>query len=281
MSEEQAIYDEFLGKETAYDQQATQILNLSRKNQDEQALVLARNSKAAFDAMGDVLDRDTVFNREHSADAAEDVNSLIRYGLGIVGLLSLLLITSCIAIADVLRSSIVGAIGSLTRAMKEIAAGNWDTKLPLLDRGDELGEVSRAVEVFTAEAAKTGHRAKTLNGLIKSFEMISEQIVGTVASAASDLQVSARTLASNSSDTASKAKNVTTATEQASVNVRLVADAGSSLPRRSARSASRFRRQRRWRPMQWRSSTPPTLRSDNSPKLDGHQWRGRLDRKHC
>jgi methyl-accepting chemotaxis protein len=66
-----------------------------------------------------------------------------------------LALTLAIGLAFVIaRFSIVGPLRALTRAMGELAQGNFDVVLPGLGRKDEVGEIAQAVEDFKVKAAE-------------------------------------------------------------------------------------------------------------------------------
>ena len=50
--------------------------------------------------------------------------------------------------------SIVPSLLKMTTAMRELAAGNLDVEVPAKDRGDEIGNMAAAVEVFKQDAIK-------------------------------------------------------------------------------------------------------------------------------
>jgi methyl-accepting chemotaxis protein len=63
------------------------------------------------------------------------------------------ILLAVVALLGVLFSrSLTGPISSLTRGMKELAAGNLDVEIKYAGRPDEIGEMAEAVEVFRANA---------------------------------------------------------------------------------------------------------------------------------
>src|SRR3954464_1045723 len=47
---------------------------------------------------------------------------------------------------------------AMTRAMRELAVGNFDVQLPGLERGDEVGQMARAIEEFKVQAIAKAER---------------------------------------------------------------------------------------------------------------------------
>jgi methyl-accepting chemotaxis protein len=170
-------------------------------------------------------------------------------------------------IAFLIARGIVKPISGLTGGMKELADGNFDVVLPGLDRKDEVGEMAQAVETFKIKAAdKARHEAEerqaedmrkseekrladeseaerqrasetkaaaerraAMHKLAGDFEKAVGGIVGTVSSAATELEAAAGTLTKTADTTQQLAGTVASASEQASANVQSVAGATEQL----------------------------------------------------
>ena len=132
----------------------------------------------------------------------------------------------------------------LCSSMTELAGGNLKIELLGLDRGDEIGDMVRTVEVFKASAIeverlksaqmevekRTAEQRKAdMNKLANDFEGAVGEIIETVSSASTELEASASTLTA----TATRAQELTTmvaaASEEASTNVQSVASATEEL----------------------------------------------------
>ncbi|MCB2108469.1 MAG: HAMP domain-containing protein, partial [Rhodobacteraceae bacterium] len=152
---------------------------------------------------------------------------------------SVVIVTIATAIASILigllaARYLVGPISRLTSTMVAIARGDLSARIPHTDRGDEIGEMARTVEVFkrnavekermTAEQKEQEQRAardkrESSIALANQFESEVGSIVKSVASAAAAMQTSASSLSSIADATSSQATTVSAASEQASVNV--------------------------------------------------------------
>jgi methyl-accepting chemotaxis protein len=136
--------------------------------------------------------------------------------------------------------SVTGPLQRMTAAMNDLAGGNLAVEVPGVGRGDEVGEMAKAVEIFKsnavarqtleveqreAEIRATSGRKADMNKMANDFEAAVGQIVEAVSSASSQLEVSAGTLTA----TAERAQELTTAvaaaSEEASTNVQSVASA--------------------------------------------------------
>jgi methyl-accepting chemotaxis protein len=136
--------------------------------------------------------------------------------------------------------SVTGPLQRMTAAMNDLAGGNLAVEVPGVGRGDEVGEMAKAVEIFKsnavarqtleveqreAEIRATSGRKADMNKMANDFEAAVGQIVEAVSSASSQLELSAGTLTA----TAERAQELTTAvaaaSEEASTNVQSVASA--------------------------------------------------------
>jgi methyl-accepting chemotaxis protein len=131
-------------------------------------------------------------------------------------------------------------IGRLKSVMERLARNDLRVDVPGIERGDELGEMARTVEVFKknglevermkeeqqATEKRIAQQRKTdMIKMADDFEGAVSKIVETVSSASTELEASAGTL----TKTAERAQQVTTtvaaASEEASANVQSVASA--------------------------------------------------------
>jgi methyl-accepting chemotaxis protein len=145
-----------------------------------------------------------------------------------------------LGVSILVAGSITGPLRRMTVAMNDLAGGNLAVEVPGIGRGDEVGEMAKAVEIFKGNAvarqaleaeqreadtrAVSGRKAD-MNKMANDFEAAVGQIVEAVSSASSQLEASAGTLTT----TAERAQQLTTtvaaASEEASINVQSVASA--------------------------------------------------------
>ena len=178
---------------------------------------------------------------EENAAMAREMSATERNSLAIGLSVALLLIGACVFSVITIARPLV----ALTRAMKELADGNFAMVLPGLGRKDEIGDVAAAVEGFKIKAEQRAHEAtetKTrqdeiaaggrkaeMRRLAESFEAAVGQIVDAVSSASTELEASATTLTSVAGHAQSLTATVAAASEQASANVQSVASATEEL----------------------------------------------------
>ena len=158
-----------------------------------------------------------------------------------------LIVLGVLAAAGLSMATVIGFIArpvaALTQIMKRLASGETDLAVPGADRGDELGEMSRAVLVFkesmeraaAAEDAKRREaeakeqRQGALDALVRHFGSDVDAVVNAVAETAVGMKTTAEALAATAVETSRRTITVESATEQASANVQTVASAAEEL----------------------------------------------------
>ena len=160
--------------------------------------------------------------------------------------LTLTVVLLVVAFAGIVVSFLVGRsisrpVVAMSKAMRELAAGNFDVQLPGLDRRDEVGQMAQAVEEFKVQAVAKAEsetaereaknrelaaaRRAELHNLAEGFETTVGNIVENVGSASSELENSAVILTKSSAATQQLSTVVAAASEETSANVQSVASA--------------------------------------------------------
>ncbi|QQP94029.1 HAMP domain-containing protein (plasmid) [Skermanella sp. TT6] len=138
---------------------------------------------------------------------------------------------------------LVRPLQSMTTAMRDLAGGNLAVVIAGTERRDELGAMAQAVQVFrdnavervrleeaqAAERAAKEARAAAVERLIGGFEGGVGEILRTVASAATELDSTARSMAAIAEETSRQATASAAAAEQTSANVSTVAAASEEM----------------------------------------------------
>jgi methyl-accepting chemotaxis protein len=135
-------------------------------------------------------------------------------------------------------------IGRLKTVMEAFASNDLAHEVPGTDRRDELGEMSRTVEVFkinavevermratqqATERQRAEQRRADMNKLADDFEAAVGEIIQTVATASTELETSANTLSRTAAKTEELSAMVAAAAGQASANVQSVASASEEM----------------------------------------------------
>ena len=138
---------------------------------------------------------------------------------------------------------IVRPIRKLTGTMRQLASGDTNGEIPGAARGDELGEMARAVAVFkdsmlqTAamhelqqqEAAAKAARQAEMENLTRSFSVSVAEVVKAVADQATEMEGAAQTMSASAEEASRQATAVSAAATQASTNVQTVATASEEM----------------------------------------------------
>jgi methyl-accepting chemotaxis protein len=140
--------------------------------------------------------------------------------------------------------AVIRPLRRMTTAMSSLAGGDLEVAVPCVGQRNEVGEMANAVEIFKANAVEVRRleaeqkaneqevavrRKAAMNELADSFEAAIGSIIGTVSSAAAQLQASAHTLTSTAEETSTQSIAVSTASEEATTNVQTVASASEEL----------------------------------------------------
>jgi methyl-accepting chemotaxis protein len=158
--------------------------------------------------------------------------------------LTLMGVLLVVAFVGIVFSFLIGRnisrpVVAMSKAMRELAVGNFDVQLPGLDRGDEVGQMAHAIEDFKVQAIAKAEREiaereeknrelaaarrAELHNLAERFETAVGNIIENVGSASSELENSAIILTKSSAATQQLSTVVAAASEETSTNVQSVA----------------------------------------------------------
>jgi len=148
------------------------------------------------------------------------------------------------AFAYLLGNGISRPVQTMTAAMGGLANGDLDADIPARDRGDEIGKMAAAVQVFKdnairtkeleAEQEQTKQRAEEerrdmMRRLADDLESTMGNIVDGVTSTANGMESSANDMSATAEETSRQAAAVSAAAEEGSTNVQAVASAAEEL----------------------------------------------------
>ncbi|MCP5364438.1 MAG: HAMP domain-containing protein [Hyphomicrobiales bacterium] len=132
---------------------------------------------------------------------------------------------------------------NMTAAMRRLADGELHTEIPAIGRGDEIGAMAQAVQVFKdnaiererlqAEQAKQQEarekRARRMDDLTAGFDQSVAAVLQALGSSASQMQSTSQSMSATAEETSRQATSVAAASEQATTNVQTVASAAEEL----------------------------------------------------
>ncbi|AWN50059.1 methyl-accepting chemotaxis protein [Methylobacterium terrae] len=172
--------------------------------------------------------------------AADAARSAVILALGVVGLILML----SVGAAVLLFARVVRPLQTMTRVVGRIAGGDAEVAVPSVGRGDEIGSLAAAVQVFKnnlihtrrleaetalARADAETQRRATMGEMADRFEAAVGSVVGLVSDSAAELQGTARRMSAAATDTAGRSITVAAAAEEAAANVNTVAAAAEEL----------------------------------------------------
>jgi methyl-accepting chemotaxis protein len=174
----------------------------------------------------------------------EDLDAKLKPLAWLLGLATIGIAAFSGGIAWFIGRGISRPLNLLRGRMEGLANGELSSEIPGVGRGDEVGKMAAAVQIFKdnalrmhemekAEAATrqraSAERRSAMEGLAGDFERSVNGIVRSVSSAAASMQTTAQSMTATASDASARAANVSAASQSASGNVGTVAAAAEEL----------------------------------------------------
>ena len=222
--------------------------------------IFARHARETFVAVraDATIDENVAIQRDLDDTVASLVHTTqgnVEGGTGaLIGTLNhsriLLLIVAIASIAAAVgvgilyvQRRLVERLISISTAIRQLAAGNVDSPLPSISTRDEMGEMSRALQVLRAgeierrklidreraEQQTQRLRASSVDNIIDDFRAAVSSVVTTLSTNASAMEMTARGLSAIAGEADAQARAVSSSSETTSSNVRTVADATEEL----------------------------------------------------
>ena len=175
-----------------------------------------------------------------TADSVAKLNRVLTF-LAVGGVLATVI--AVLGVRFSLKSIITTPIHDMTERMDALSKGDIGVDVPALDRGDEVGDIARAVQVFKDNtiakqameeearraAAQRDARMHRLEELIGGFEAAVASVLETVAHSSDTMAQTARRLVLSADTATERAKSVALHANDANQNVRMVAEAAEEL----------------------------------------------------
>jgi methyl-accepting chemotaxis protein len=242
--EARRLYDAFVVKLNKYYEISDRMLTFSRRNDNEQAFALQRGEgRMLFRDIVEDLNQLVAVNaagataaRAHQDAVADNVRLTLKIAVVVLSILAA-------GFGWLLRNAIAVPITAMTGAMLKLAEGDKASEIPARGRGDEIGSMAEAVQVFKdnairadrlaaerqAEQAAREARAQAIEHLTGQFDQAVSGALGVVSGAATEMEATAQAMSANAEQTNRQAAAVAAATEQASTSVETVAAAAEEL----------------------------------------------------
>lgn len=185
------------------------------------------------------IDSKEAANQTVGASVSETVTgySFLAYG----ALLVAVIVAG--AAAYIVVGSVTKPVSQLVDSMTKLSEGVTDIQIAGAERGDEVGDMARAVEIFQVglkEAEGLRHdqadqslaiekRQELVDQLVTQFDQSVSQSIEKVASSVHTLQALSQSLNASAKATMEQTSDVSSASEDASVNVQAVASSAEQL----------------------------------------------------
>ena len=206
------------------------------------SLLLDGMRKVGVDLRSQIAKASDYQNRE--ADTASVAGQAIgQHAQTWIVIVLLVLAFACLAVGWSMIREISYPIAVMTAAMRRLADRDMAVVIPGTGRGDEIGHMAVAVQVFkdnmiaadllraeqaAAEVARQ-QRTERLETLVHGFEGTAGQLVGSLASASTELEATARAMSSIATETNRQAETVAEAAQDAGTSLQTVAAAAEEL----------------------------------------------------
>ena len=174
---------------------------------------------------------------------AADLESAALISVISFGLISLALVVVACGLLFMMTRNILDAVGGLTEVMETLAGGDKTVDIPSIGRGDEVGHMAAAVQIFKEsmiredemmlerrqERAGREERAQKLEQLATDFDTTVGDILHGVTDATNKMDATAQAMSRSADQAVQQTTTVAAASEQASVNVQTVASASEEM----------------------------------------------------
>ncbi|HNS43592.1 MAG TPA: methyl-accepting chemotaxis protein [Alphaproteobacteria bacterium] len=174
-------------------------------------------------------------------EEALEANHVIEKGILGSSVVILLIVA---VISSLIAKGLTSPINKMVSIMATMAKGDYTLTVPSQDRGDEIGNIARAVEVFRGnglavermraeqealEARAEIEKRTAMNKLADDFDSRTAGIIKSLAAAATEMQATAQQMTAVSANTAQASRVVASAASDADNNVQIVASAAEEL----------------------------------------------------
>ncbi|MBL6957778.1 MAG: cache domain-containing protein [Rhodospirillales bacterium] len=173
----------------------------------------------------------------------DDVDAAFKKIVLTFGGIVLAIVGAIFALAFFIAKNTSSPIIALTEDMTQLASGDKTLEITGTERGDEVGAMSRAVEVFKTSMIEADRlseeqekereeqikRSENIEQLSVNFDQISVSAITSLTEASTELEQTAEAMSTIAEQTTERSMTVSSAAEQAAANVQTVASAAEEL----------------------------------------------------
>jgi methyl-accepting chemotaxis protein len=216
---------------------------VGRGDFDRAQVILSKDSKPTMAAIRGAIEADRKFQQVNGERVGREATTMGASAQAMIAGALVIAALLCVVIGFAMVRLISTPIRSMSVAMGKLAEHDLSTEIPGLGRGDEIGGMAAAVQVFKdsmitgdrlaaeqeAERAVKEKRAVRLSEVVHNFEDKIHQMVRLLASGSTELEATAKAMTSTAAQTDHQAVTVAAAAEEASTGVQTVAAAAEEL----------------------------------------------------
>lgn len=210
---------------------------------------------SAFDEvsskLADSMDKLITMVEKDTAEHTEELDKTLLNINNTNDLIELIMQISCAIVAVfslvvvvLIRKVITAPIDQITDAMSELADGNNAINIPMVERKDEIGKMAKALNLFKENALKvialtenqkqqeqqsSAERRKARLEMADNFEVSVKGVVDMVASAATEMDATSKSVANMAEGNKIKLKILSTQIDGTGRNVQMVSSATTEL----------------------------------------------------
>ena len=174
----------------------------------------------------------------------DDVNAIFMKVLTVVGGVGLTILLIVVGASTMISRSITGPLSSISTNMQRLSEGDKGIKVTFTDQNNEIGDLSRAMDVFLAKTIEMDRlrdeneenqrraeeeKRQMMLKMADDFETSVGHVVDQVSSASTEMEASSESMSATAEETTRQSAAVAAASEQASANVQTVASAAEEL----------------------------------------------------
>ncbi|MDB5360826.1 MAG: putative methyl-accepting chemotaxis protein [Rhodospirillales bacterium] len=241
---ERRLADDFLRAWATYRDAGAKLQSLVRDGKrDEAAAFFMNDMRDLLNGVRDTLAKDIALNTAGGQNAADRGAEIYASARTLVIAALALAAAICVFCGVMIVLGVSKPITAMTGAMKRLAERDMAAEIVGLGRGDEIGRMADAVQVFkegmieadrlaaeqAAERQVKEKRTATLEALTRSFEAKVGQLTSALSSAATEMEATAQSMSATAEQTNQQSMTVASAAEQTAANVQTVATAAEEL----------------------------------------------------
>ncbi|MDZ5647110.1 methyl-accepting chemotaxis protein [Nitrospirillum sp. BR 11828] len=238
-----ALYGKYQALRGPYEAAMTAAFEIAKQNREQAEKVMNGEIVQTFRKVQEALEALATYDRQGAAKANEVVQTAYSHALWSIVIAALVAVALSMAAVLWLDRDVAQPLARLARIMRRLADKDYGFALEGTARGDEVGDMARAIDVFrtgmrqvdelaaaqAAEAAAKTERANRVDALVQTFDTDVAHTLQSVSQASTGLHETAENLTRIADTGARDAVAVASASEQAAANVQTVAVAAEEL----------------------------------------------------